>query len=76
MQKNLNTEKIAFKAVQIKFLAIHITNHKLSFNIFTVGDLQNILHLSDAFIQSDIQAIHFIFSMCVPWESNPQPLRC
>ncbi len=61
MQKNLNTEKIAFKAVQIKFLAIHITNHKLSFNIFTVGDLQNILHLSDAFIQSDIQAIHLYF---------------
>ncbi len=64
MQKNLNTEKIAFKAVQIKFLAMHITNHKLSFNIFTVGDLQNILHLSDAFIQSDlqcIQAIHLYF---------------
>ncbi len=38
------------------------------------------MHLADAFIQSDlqcIQAIHFIFfSMCVPWESNPQPLRC
>ncbi len=35
------------------------------------------LHLSDAFIQSDlqwIQAIHFFFiSMCVPWELNPQP---
>ncbi len=39
-------------------------------------------YLADAFIQSDlqcIQAIHFIFiffSMCVFWESNPQPLRC
>ncbi len=35
------------------------------------------MHLADAFIQSDlqcIQAIHFFFiSMCVPWESNPQP---
>ncbi len=33
------------------------------------------MHLADAFIQSDlhcIQAIHFI-TMCVPWESNPQP---
>ncbi len=29
--KNLNTEKIAFKAIQIKFLAMHITNQKLSF---------------------------------------------
>ncbi len=25
-EKNLNIEKIAFKAVQIKFLAMHITN--------------------------------------------------
>ncbi len=29
--KNQNTEKIAFKAIQIKFLAMHITNQKLSF---------------------------------------------
>ncbi len=27
--KNLNTEKIAFKVVQMKFLAMHITNQKL-----------------------------------------------
>ncbi len=37
------------------------------------------LHLSDAFIQSDlqcIQGIHLSFiSMCVPWESNPQPFE-
>ncbi len=36
------------------------------------------MHLADAFIQSDlqcIQAIH-VFCQCVPWESNPQPLRC
>ncbi len=26
----------------MKFLAMHITNQKLSFNIFTVGNLQNI----------------------------------
>ncbi len=36
VQKNLNTEKIAFKVVQIKFLAMHITNQKLSFNICIV----------------------------------------
>ncbi len=40
MQKNTNIEKIAFKVVQMKFLAMHITNQKLSFDIFTV---QNIL---------------------------------
>ncbi len=34
------------------------------------------MHLGDAFIQSDLQ-LHsgytFIISICVPWESNPQP---
>ncbi len=34
------------------------------------------MHLADAFIQSDLQ-LHsgytFLISMCVPWESNPQP---
>ncbi len=42
MQKNRNIEKIAFKIVQIKFLAMHFTNQKLSFYIFTVLNLQNI----------------------------------
>ncbi len=34
------------------------------------------MHLADAIIQSDlhcIQAIHFLISMCVPRELNPQP---
>ncbi len=43
MQKNLNTDKIAFKVVQMKFLAKLITNQKLSFDIFMLGNLQNIL---------------------------------
>ncbi len=30
VQKNLNIEKIAFKVVQMKSLAMHITNQKLS----------------------------------------------
>ncbi len=42
VQKNLNIEKIAFKVVQMKFLAMHITNQKLSFDLFTVRYLQNI----------------------------------
>ncbi len=41
VKKNKN-EKIAFKVVQMKSLAMHITNQKLSFDIFTVGNLQNI----------------------------------
>ncbi len=40
--KNQNIEKIAFKVVQIKSIAMHITNQKFSFNIFRVGNLQNI----------------------------------
>ncbi len=42
MQKNLNIEKIIFKVVQMKFLAMHITNHKLRFHIFMVRNVQNI----------------------------------
>ncbi len=51
VQKNLNTEKIAFKVVQMKFLALHITNQELCFNIFTVGNLQN------SFIEHDLYLI-------------------
>ncbi len=36
VQNNLNIEKITFKVVQMKFLAMHITNQKSSFDIFTV----------------------------------------
>ncbi len=31
MQKNLNIEKIIFNVVQMKFLAMHITNQKIIF---------------------------------------------
>ncbi len=36
VQKDQNIEKITFKVVQMKFLAMHITNKKWSFDIFTV----------------------------------------
>ncbi len=48
VQKNLNIEKIIFKVVQMKFLAMHITNQKFSFDIFTVENLLNI------FIEHDL----------------------
>ncbi len=41
-KKIFNIEKITFKVVQVKFLAMHITNQKLSLYIFTVGNLLNI----------------------------------
>ncbi len=51
-EKNQNIEKITFKVVQMKILAMHITNQKLSFDIFTVGDLQNIFMEHDLYLIS------------------------
>ncbi len=48
--KNLNIEKITFKVAQMKFLAMHNTNQKLSFDIFTVGNVQNIFMEHDLYI--------------------------
>ncbi len=48
-KKNLNIEKLAFK-VLMKFLAMHITNQKLSFDIFMVGNLQNIFMEHDLYL--------------------------
>ncbi len=50
MQKNLNIEKISFKVVQMKFLAMHITNQKLRFDMFTVANLQNIFMEHDLYL--------------------------
>ncbi len=50
-QKNLNIEKIIFKVVQMKFLAMHITN-KNSFDIFIVKKLQNIFMEHDLYLIS------------------------
>ncbi len=55
MQKNLNIEKIAFKVVQMKVLAMHITNQKICFDIFKVGKLQNI------FMEHDLYLIFKLF---------------
>ncbi len=52
MQKNQNIEKITFKVVQMKFLAMHITNKKISFDIFMVRNLQNILIEHDLYLIS------------------------
>ncbi len=52
--KNLNIEKIAFKVVQMKYLVMHITNQKISFDIclFAVGNLQNIFMEHDLYLIS------------------------
>ncbi len=51
-KNNLNIEKIAFKVVQMKFLAMHITKQKWSFDIFTVRNLQNIFMEHDLYLIS------------------------
>ncbi len=51
-EKYQNIEKIAFKAVQMKSLAMHITNQKLSFDIFTVGNVLNIFMEHDLYLIS------------------------
>ncbi len=45
--KNKHIEKITFKLDQIKSLPMHITYQKLSFDIFMVGNLQNIVMKRD-----------------------------
>ncbi len=52
VQNIQNIEKIAFKVVQIKFLAMHITNKKISFDLFTVGNLLNIFMEHDLYLIS------------------------
>ncbi len=49
---NQNTEKIAFKVVQIKFLAMHITDKKCSFDIFPVIYLLIIFMQHDLYLMS------------------------
>ncbi len=53
MQKNLNTVKIAFKVVQMKFLAMQITKQILHFDTFTVENLQNIFMEHDLYLISE-----------------------
>ncbi len=52
VQKYINIEKIAFKVVQMKFLAMNITNQKLRFNIFMIGTLLYIFMLHDLYLIS------------------------
>jgi len=51
-ERKSNIEKIAFKVVQLKVLAKHITNQKLSFDIFTVRNVLNIFMEHDLYLMS------------------------
>ncbi len=71
MQINLNIEKIAFKVVQMKFLAMHITNQKLSFDIFMVGNLQSIFMEHDLYL-----IILMIFGIKEKWIILSHTMYC
>ncbi len=58
MQKSPNIEKITFKVIQMKFLAMHITNQKLRFDTFSVGNVLN------NFMEHDLNVL-MIFGMQV-----------
>ncbi len=47
-----NIEKITFKIVQMKFLEMYITNQQYNFDIFTVGNVQNIFMEHDLYLIS------------------------
>ncbi len=49
---NLNIEKITYKIILMKFLAMYITHQKFTFDIFTVGHLQNIFMEHDLYLIS------------------------
>ncbi len=50
VQKNQNIEKFAFKVVQMRYLAMHITNKKVRFDIIMVGNLQTISMEHDLYL--------------------------
>ncbi len=52
VQTNQNIEKFAFKFVQMKFLAMNITNQKWSFDILMVRNVLNIFMEHDLYLIS------------------------
>ncbi len=50
--KNSKFWKSPFKVIQMKFIAMHITNQKLSFDIFMVGNVLNIFMEHDLYLIS------------------------
>ncbi len=50
--KKYNTEKIAFKTVQIEFLAMHVTNQKFKFLYIYCSKFTNIFMEYDLYLMS------------------------
>ncbi len=68
-----NIEKIAFKVVLMKFLAMHITNQEKYLDVFMIGNVQNIfmehlfpciyIHLFNILLIFGIQEKSIIFTI-------------
>ncbi len=73
--ENPKSEKIIFKVVQMKFLAMYSMNQKLRFDIFTIGNSLNIFLEHDLNIlmsfgikeKSIILTIQCIFGYCLKY---------
>ncbi len=81
MKINLNIFHIHYNFLKAVLWSVH-PKHVFGLFLYQIQILTSIdftftlMHLADAFIQSDlqcIQAIHFFMSRCVPWELIPQP---
>ncbi len=81
MKINLKKFHIQYNFLKAVLWSVH-PKHVFGLFLYQIQILTSIdftftlIHLADAFIQSDlqcIQAIHFFMSMCVPWELIPQP---
>ncbi len=54
-KKHPNVEKIAFKVVQMNLFVMYITNQKLCYNIFMLGNLQEILMEHDHHLMQNLK---------------------
>ncbi len=63
-QENQNIEKIAFKVVRMKFLAMHITNQTFCFYIFMVVNFENI------FMEHDLYLISYPYNVFLAIATN------